>query len=84
MVPLPKKDAKSLPGAESLNLQPFIVDNLFKFFAQGVNLTPFFGNGTKVNILSEVKPPLTFNIHFKTSVAQRPIIDFSGKSLSII
>ena len=83
MVSLPKKDANSLPREESLNLPPFTVNNLFKFFAQGVNLTPFFGNGTKVKILSEVKPPLTFNIHFKTSVAQRPIIDFSGKSLAI-
>jgi hypothetical protein len=62
MVPLPKKDAKSLPGAESLNLPPFTLK--FKIFAQGVNFTSFFGNGTKEKKLSEVKPPLTFNIHF--------------------
>ena len=30
----------------------------FKFSAQGRDLAPFVGNGTKVKIPSEIKPPL--------------------------
>ena len=30
----------------------------FKFPAQGSNLAPFVGNGTKINTPSEIKPPL--------------------------
>ena len=29
-----------------------------KFKAQGSNLAPFIGNGTKIKITSEIKPPL--------------------------
>ena len=34
--------------------------NIFKFSTQGEVLAPFFGNGTKVKIPSEIKPPLVF------------------------
>ena len=34
------------------------MNNLFKFSAQGMDLATFIGNGTKVKILSEIKPPL--------------------------
>ena len=33
------------------------VTNLFKFSAQESNLVPFIGNGAKVKIRSEIKPP---------------------------
>ena len=55
---LPTKGAKSHPWTESLNFPPFTVNNLFKFSAQGRDLAPFFGNGIKVKIPSEIKPPL--------------------------
>ena len=32
--------------------------NLFKFSARESNLVPFIGNGAKVKIPSEIKPPL--------------------------
>ena len=32
----------------------------FKFSGQESNLAPYFGNGTKVKIPSEIKPPLIF------------------------
>ena len=54
LVPLPTKGAK---WAENLNFLPITVNNLFKFSAQGSNLAPFIGNGTKVQIPSEIKPP---------------------------
>ena len=60
--PLPTKVAKSLPWAEYLIFPPIAVNNLFKFSAQGSNLTPFIGNGTKFQIPSEIKPPLTKNL----------------------
>ena len=55
LVPLPTKGAKR---AENLNFLPITVNNLFKFSAQGNNFAPFIGNGTKVQIPSEIKPPL--------------------------
>ena len=58
LVTLPKKGAKCRPWAESLNLPPFTVNNLFKLSAQGRDLAPFVGNGTKVQIFSEIKLPL--------------------------
>ena len=56
LVPLPNNGAKSLPWTESLNFPS--LNNLFKFSAQGRDLAPFFGNGLKVKIPSEIKPPL--------------------------
>ena len=41
-----------------MNFLPFAVNKLFKFSAQGSDLAPFVGNGTKIKILSEIKPPL--------------------------
>ena len=35
-----------------------ILGGKFKFSAQGHDLTPFVGNGTKFKITSEIKPPL--------------------------
>ena len=32
-----------------------------KFSAQGRDLAPFLGNGTKVKIPSEIKPPLEYD-----------------------
>ena len=58
-VPLATKGAKSLPCAENLNFSPITVSNLFKSSAQWNNLALFVGNGTKVKIPSEIKPPLT-------------------------
>ena len=34
------------------------MDGKLKFSAQGSNLAPFVGNGTKIKIPSEIKPPL--------------------------
>jgi hypothetical protein len=34
------------------------MDGEFKFSAQGRDLAHFVGNGTKIKILSEIKPPL--------------------------
>jgi hypothetical protein len=58
LVTLPTKGAKSCPGAENLNFPSFSVNNLFKFSAQGQDLAHIVGNGTKVKISSEIKPPL--------------------------
>ena len=44
-------------GAENSNFQPFSVNNLFKFSAQGWDLAYFVGNGTKVKMAPEIKPP---------------------------
>ena len=59
MIPLPTKGAKSLPKTEHLNFPPFSVNNLFKFSAKGRDLAPFIGNGTKVKVPNELKPPLS-------------------------
>ena len=59
LVLLPTKDAKSHPKAENLYFLPFSVNNsLFKFSAYGQDLASFVGNGTKIKIPSEIKPPL--------------------------
>ena len=58
LVPLPAEDSKSLPWAKNLNLPPIKVNKLFIFSAQRSDLAPFIGNGTKVKIHSEIKPPL--------------------------
>ena len=34
------------------------VNKVFKFSVEEINLAPFVGNGTKVKIPSEIKPPL--------------------------
>ena len=60
--PFPTKGAESLPWAENLNFLLLTVNNVFKFSAQGSNLTPFIGNGTKVKIPSEIEPPLSFEL----------------------
>ena len=64
-VPLPTKGVKSLPWAESLNFPPFTVNNLIKFSAQGRDFAPFLGNGTKVKIASEIKPPFEYGLLWK-------------------
>ena len=56
MVPLPTKGAKSLPSVENSNFSNFLEDNLFKFSAQGRDLAPFVGKGTKAKIPSEINP----------------------------
>ena len=58
LVPLPRKGAKSCHWADNLNFPPITVNNLFKFSTQGSDLAPFIGNGTKVKIPYEIKPPL--------------------------
>ena len=51
---------------------------LFKFSAQGSDLAPFIGNGTKVKIFSEIKPPLT-NLFFSLSWAwNSKIVNYSN------
>ena len=57
LVPLPKKGAKSLSCAENLNFPPMTVDSLDKFSAQESDMA-IVGNGTKVKIPSEIKPPI--------------------------
>ena len=58
LVPLPKLGAKSCPWAEKLNKLFNEKGGKFKLSAQGQNLAPFFGNGTKVKIPSKIKLPL--------------------------
>ena len=58
LVPLPIKVAKSIPRAENLNKLFIVMDGKLKFSVQGSNLAPFVGNGTKIKIPSEIKPPL--------------------------
>ena len=58
LVPLPTKSVKSRPWAESLNKLFTEKCGKFKFSAQGRDLAPFVGNGTKVKMPSEIKPPL--------------------------
>ena len=60
MVPLPIKGAKLLPWAENLNKLFTVLCGKFKFSAQGSDLAPFVGNGTKFKIPSEIKPPLVW------------------------
>ena len=72
-----KKVAASRSWAESLIFPLFTVNNLFKFSAQGKDLTPFFGNGTRMS--SEIKPPLaqifwTTNRHYQFVVFHTGII----------
>jgi hypothetical protein len=62
----------------TLNLNfPFTtVNNLFKFSAQRTDLAPYIGNGTKVKIPFEIKPPLQvahylkifFSFYFKLNL----------------
>ena len=49
--------------------------------AQGSDLAPFYGNGTKIKIPSEIKPPLedlrmiylpAFFLYFRHSLRSRP------------
>ena len=58
LVPLPTKGAESLPWEEKSNFPPFSVNNLLKFSAQGSDLAPFVGNGTKPKIPFEIKQEL--------------------------
>ena len=44
--------------AVNLNKLLSVMGGKFKFSAQGRELAPFFGNGTKVKIPSEIKPHL--------------------------
>ena len=44
--------------AENLNQLFTVMGGKFKLSAQGRDLAPFVGNGTKVKIPSEIKPPL--------------------------
>ena len=62
LVTLPSKGAKSFPWTENSNFPPSSVNNLLKFSAQGRDLAYFVGNGSKVKIPSEIKPPLTGQI----------------------
>ena len=55
-VPFPKKKVPNLSPEQ--RFPPFTVNYLVKFSAQGRDLAPFFGNGTKVKIPSEIKLPL--------------------------
>ena len=57
VVPLPIKGAK-------LQIKLFIE---FKFSAQESDLAPFIGNGTKIKIPSEMKPPLKDDNNKKSS-----------------
>ena len=59
LVTLPSKGAKSFPLTENSNFPPSSINNLLKFSAQGRDLAYFVGNGSKVKIPSEIKPPLT-------------------------
>ena len=60
MGPIANKGAKSLPRAENLNKLLTIMDGKFKFAVQSKDLAPFIGNGTKIKIPSEIKPPLVY------------------------
>ena len=40
--------------SEKMNFPPMTLNNLFKISAQGSNLAPFIGNGSKVEITSEI------------------------------
>ena len=59
LVPLPKKGVKSRPWAESLNFPALYSKHLIQIFCSGAR----FGNGTKVRIPSEIKPPLVKNFY---------------------
>ena len=58
LVSLLRKGAESLPWAENSNFPPISLNNLFNLSAQGGDLAPFVGNGTKVKIPSAIKQPL--------------------------
>ena len=55
LVPLPIKGAKLLPWAENLNKLFTVLCGKFIFSAQGSDLAPFVGNGTKFKLPSEIK-----------------------------
>ena len=57
----------------------------FKFSAQGSNLSPFVGNGTKNKIPSDIKPPLIhkfFSTGIKGCVKIKPNIPFISLKIS--
>ena len=56
--PIAKKGAKSLPWAENFSKLLIVMAGKFKFSAQGSDLAPFVGNGTKIKISSDIKQPL--------------------------
>ena len=58
MVSSTTKSAKSLK--ENLNKVFTVIGEKLKFPAQESDLAPFVGNGTKVKIPYEIKPPLVF------------------------
>ena len=58
LVPLPTKGAKSLLRRKFEFPSKTVNNLLFKFSAQESNLAPFVGDGNKVKITSEIKPPL--------------------------
>ena len=75
VVPLPEKSAKFRPWAESLNFLPFYGKQLIQIFCSGARFGTFFGNGTKVKIPSEIKPPLIFTpIHSRNYCSQKYLI----------
>ena len=49
---MPNQKAENL----NLNFLSILLNNLCKFYAQGSDLAPFFGNETKFEISSEIKP----------------------------
>ena len=83
LVPLPKKGVKLLPWVEKLNNLFTVKGGKFKFSAQENNLAPFVGNGTKVKILSEIRPNLVktqaykFIIQLHKNVYPKPNVKIS-------
>ena len=57
LIPLPAKNAKSLPMSRKFEFPAHNSKQINQFFDQGSDLAPFIGNGTKVKILSEIRPP---------------------------
>ena len=57
LVPTPRCPISPLSRKSEFS-PPFTV-NIFKCSAQGTDLTPFLGNGTKVKVPSDIKPPLS-------------------------
>ena len=82
-VPLPTKGAKLLPLVEKVNSFFTVKGRKFKFSAQEKDLAPFVGNGTKVKIPSEIKPPLVktqtykFIIQHHKNVYPKPNVKIS-------
>jgi hypothetical protein len=48
----------------SLEQNKLFMGKKFKFSAQGSDLAPFVGNGIKVKIPSEIKPPLKIDLNY--------------------